>query len=156
MDTATFSNLSVAEIEITYRNPIKPSQRAKITRSQDCYTYNLLVANWGNTIELYEDFYVLLLNNANRVMGLVKIGSGGVTGCVVDIKKVFSIALAAGSVSNLILAHNHPSGSFIASQADISITKKIVEAGNLFDIKVLDHLIVTSEGFLSFADEGMI
>jgi DNA repair protein RadC len=103
MDTATSSNLNVSEIEITYRNPVKPSQRAKITKSQDCY--DLFLANWGSTIQLYEDFYVLLLNTANRAMGLVKIGSGGVTGCVVDIKKVFSIALAAGSVSSLILAH---------------------------------------------------
>ncbi len=154
MDTATFSNLSVAEIEITYRNPVKPSQRAKITRSQDCY--ELLLANWGNTIELYEDFYVLLLNNANRAMGLVKIGSGGVTGCVVDVKKVFSIALAAGSVSSMVLSHNHPSGTLSPSLQDISITKRIVEAGKLLDIKVVDHLIVTSEGFYSFADEGMI
>jgi DNA repair protein RadC len=154
MDTATFPNLSVSEIGITYRNPIKPSQRAKITKSQDCF--DLFLANWGTTIELYEDFYVLLLNTANRAMGLVKIGSGGVTGCVVDIKKVFSIALAAGSVSSLILAHNHPSGNTQPSEADMRITKKIVEAGALLDIKVLDHLIVTSEGFYSFADEGTL
>jgi DNA repair protein RadC len=85
-------------------------------------------------------------------MGLVKIGSGGVTGCVVEIKKVFSIALAASSVSSLILSHNHPSGNTQPSEANMIITKKIVEAGNLLDIKVLNHLIVTSEGFYSFAD----
>src|ERR1039457_2199600 len=117
MDTEKFSYFNVAEIEIIYKNPVKPSQRAKISRSQD--SYNLLMAKWGDTIELYEDFYVLLLNTANRAMGLVKIGSGGVTGCVVDVKKVFSIALAAGSVSSIILSHNHPSGNTQPSEADI-------------------------------------
>lgn len=154
MDTANISYLKVAEIEITYRNPVKPSQRAKISRSQDCY--NLLLANWGSTIELYEDFVVLLLNTANKVMGLVHIGSGGISGCVVDVKKVFTIALAAGSVSSIILAHNHPSGNLQPSEADMKITKKIVEAGDLLDIKVLDHLIVTSEGFYSFSDDGAL
>jgi DNA repair protein RadC len=153
MDTATSSNLNVAEIEITYHNPVKPSQMAKITKSQDCY--DLFLANWGNTIELYEDFYVLLLNNANRVLGLVHIGSGGVTGCLVDPKKIYQAAIKANA-SSLILAHNHPSGNKQPSSADMRITKKIVEAGTLLDIKVLDHLIVTSEGYYSFADEGTL
>jgi DNA repair protein RadC len=153
MDTATSSNLNVAEIEITYHNPVKPSERMRISRSQDCY--DLFLANWGNTIELYEDFYVLLLNNANRVLGLVHISSGGVTGCLVDPKKIYQAAIKANA-SSLILAHNHPSGNKQPSSADIRITKKIVDAGNLLDVKVLDHLIVTSEGYYSFADEGTL
>ena len=91
MDTATFSYFNVAEVELSYRNPVKPSQRAKITRSSQCY--ELLLANWGGTLELYEDFYVVLLSNANRVLGLVKIGTGGTTGCIVDIKKIFSLQM---------------------------------------------------------------
>jgi len=153
MDTATFSYFNVAEVELSYRNPVKPSQRVKITRSSDCY--ELLMAHWGNTIELYEDFYVVLLSNANRVLGLVKIGTGGTSGCVVDPKKIFQAAIKANA-SSLILAHNHPSGNLQPSEDDKRITQKVVEAGALLDIKVLDHLIVTSEGFFSFTDNGQL
>jgi len=98
---------------------------------------------------------VLLLNRANRVLGFVKISEGGVSGTVVDPKKIFQIALKANA-SGIILAHNHPSGNTTPSASDESITAKIVAAGKFLEISVLDHLIITSEQYFSFSDEGRL
>ena len=153
MDAANFSYLNVAEIEISYRNPVKPSQRAKVSKSSDCY--ELLLRHWGDTIDLYEDFYVLLLNNAHRVLGLVKIATGGATRCEVDPKKVFSVALLNGACK-IVLSHNHPSGNKEPSDNDTCMTKNIAESGKMLEIYLIDHIIVTSDGFYSFSDHGLL
>jgi len=101
----------------------------------------------------YEEFWIIMLNRSNRVIGLKMISEGGISGTVVDPKKIFKIALDNHS-SGIILGHNHPSGVLVPSEADVKITKKIVNAGLLLEIAVLDHLIITDEGFYSFADEG--
>lgn len=103
----------------------------------------------------HEEFWVILLNRANRVVGREKISSGGVAGTVVDAKVVFRRAIQHLACS-VILAHNHPSGNLRPSQADIDLTKKLMKAGEALDITVLDHLIITHKGFFSFADEGVI
>lgn len=101
----------------------------------------------------YEVFKIILLNRANRVLKIDMISMGGVSGTVVDPKIIFKKALAV-QASSIILAHNHPSGALRPSQADISITKKLVSAGESLDIKVIDHIIVAEGGYYSFADEG--
>ena len=151
MDTANLSLTKVAEAKISYRNPVKASERVKITKSQDAYS--LLLANWDSTIELYESFRILMLNKANKVLGISLVGEGGISNCVVDPKRVFTTALLA-SCSSIILCHNHPSGNIQPSEADRQITKKIVACGNLLDITVLDHLIITAESYYSFADNN--
>lgn len=103
----------------------------------------------------HEEFWVVLLNRANRVMQKVRISQGGVAGTVVDAKIIFKEALAH-LASGIILCHNHPSGNLRPSQADIDITQKISKAGKTLDIRVLDHLIVSVNGYYSFADEGMM
>lgn len=103
----------------------------------------------------YEEFWMLNLNRANRVMSRTKISSGGVAGTVVDAKIVFRRALHA-EASSIILCHNHPSGSLRPSEADLELTKKLVAAGKAVDITVLDHLIVSDQGYYSFADEGKL
>lgn len=103
----------------------------------------------------HEEFWILLLNRANRIMSKELISKGGTSGTIVDGKIVFRIALEK-QASSIILCHNHPSGNLRASQADIALTKKMVAAGKNLDIMVLDHLIVTHAGYLSFADEGMM
>jgi DNA repair protein RadC len=96
----------------------------------------------------------MLLNRANKVLGVLEISSGGISGTVADPKLIFAAALKAGA-SGLILSHNHPSSNLKPSQADISLTKKVKEGGTLLEIFVLDHIIVTSEGYYSFADENV-
>jgi DNA repair protein RadC len=103
----------------------------------------------------HEEFWIIMLNRANRIIGREKISSGGVAGTVVDAKVVFRKAIQQLACS-LILAHNHPSGNLRPSQSDIDLTKKLMRAGQALDITVLDHLIITHKGFFSFADEGVI
>ncbi len=95
------------------------------------------------------------MNRAQRVVGIYELSTGGVTGIVADPKLVFTAALKANAC-NIILSHNHPSGNLKPSRADEELTKKIATGGMYLDIIVLDHIIVTSEGYYSFADEGLL
>jgi DNA repair protein RadC len=103
----------------------------------------------------YENFCILLLNRANKVLRAVKISDGGITGTVVDPRKVFKIALDNNATS-IILGHNHPSGQLSPSDADIKLTRKLKEAGEMLDLPVLDHLIIGDGNYYSFADEGIM
>ncbi|MCP4521816.1 MAG: DNA repair protein RadC [Cytophagales bacterium] len=103
----------------------------------------------------HEEFWILCLNRANKVMKVHCISSGGVSGTVADPKLIFKIALEQ-TASGLILAHNHPSGNLQASQADINLTQKVKEAGKVLEIPILDHLILTNDDYFSFADNGLM
>ena len=97
----------------------------------------------------------MLLNRANRVIGISDISSGGVAGTVADPKVIFVIALKANA-SSIILTHNHPSGNLNLSQQDISLTNRLKQAGEFLQIDVLDHMIITRDGYYSFADQGLM
>jgi len=144
-------NSTVAEIEIIYRNTVRPADMRKVTSSHDAF--DILTDVWTEQMEHIEEFVILLLNKANKVLGFVKISQGGISGTVVDPKCIFQAALK-GNASSVILGHNHPSGNTQPSEADIKLTHKIKEAGNFLDIAVLDHLILTPYSYYSFADEG--
>lgn len=103
----------------------------------------------------HEEFWIIYLNNSNKVLRKQQLSRGGMTGTLVDVRIVMKQALEEGATS-IILAHNHPSGTLRASQADKSITQKMMAAGELLDVKVLDHLIVTEHAYFSFADEGIL
>lgn len=103
----------------------------------------------------YEEFWILLMNRANHVIRKECISEGGISGTVVDPKKIFKIALDYHA-TGIILAHNHPSGNIKPSESDIRITGKIAEAGKLLEVSVLDHIIVTDSDFFSFSDQGMM
>jgi DNA repair protein RadC len=103
----------------------------------------------------HEEFWIILLNRANRVVKKYQISQGGVTGTVADPKIIFKAALEE-LASGIILAHNHPSGNLTASQADVDLTKKLAAGGRLLEIQVLDHLIIAGQKYFSFADEGLI
>lgn len=102
----------------------------------------------------HEEFWILYLNNSNKVISKSQLSKGGITGTLVDVRLVFKTALEMGATS-LILCHNHPSGALTPSDADKQITRKLKEAGNSLEIKVLDHLIVTENHYFSFVDEGI-
>ena len=102
----------------------------------------------------HEEFWVLYLNNSNKVIYKAQLSKGGITGTVVDIRIIFKMAFEQNA-TGLILSHNHPSGKLIASEADLKITKRIKEAGQTLEIQVLDHLIITENGYFSFQDEGI-
>lgn len=142
----------VAALELgRRRKELESNEKGKITGSRDAY--DLLKADLLDIA--HEEFWVLLLNRANRVIRKSQISQGGVAGTVADPKIIFKLALD-DLASGVILAHNHPSGNLTASQADLDLTKKLKEAGKLLDIQVLDHIIVAGQKYFSFADEGMM
>lgn len=144
----------VAEIELVYKTKVKASERPKITSSKDIYP--LLLSIWDmNLIEIQEQFVVLLLNRANRVLGVYHASTGGLAGTVADPRLILAAALKAGAVA-IILSHNHPSSNLTPSRADEQLTQKIKMAACYHDISVLDHIIVTAEGYYSFAEEGLL
>jgi len=102
----------------------------------------------------HEEFWILYLNNSNKVIYKSQLSKGGITGTLVDVRLVFKMGLELGA-TGIILCHNHPSGALHPSDADKQITKKLKQAGESLEIKVLDRLIITETGYYSFADEGM-
>lgn len=145
---------AVTEVMLTYQSKVKAADRPQIKSSLDAY--NILVANWSEQIGFIEEFYILLLDRSNRVMGRYLVSQGSMVGTVVDPRVVFTAALKSRSIS-IILAHNHPSGNLRPSRSDKDITTKLKQAGEILDIAVLDHLILSPEGgYYSFSDEGLI
>lgn len=106
-------------------------------------------------IDLVEFFWVMYLTNSNRLIAVAEIGVGSTNLVAVSVKTIFQKALLINAVG-IIVAHNHPSGSLRASEADIAMTKKIKSAAKIFEMALVDHIIITSEGFLSFAQEGLL
>lgn len=102
----------------------------------------------------HEEFWIVYLNNSNKVISKSQLSKGGITGTLVDVRLVFKMALEMGA-TGLILCHNHPSGTLIPSDADKQITRKLKLAGDSLEIKVLDHLIITEMNYFSFVDEGI-
>lgn len=103
----------------------------------------------------HEEFWILYLNNSNKILHKAQLSKGGITGTLVDVRIVMKQALELGAVA-LILAHNHPSGTLIPSKADKEITQKLKTASEALDIKVLDHLIITQKDYFSFADNTIL
>jgi DNA repair protein RadC len=133
------------------RNESETMSQPKVTSSRDAFEiFHSLIGDLP-----YEEFWMLILSKANKVLKKIRISEGGVSGTVVDPKKIYKIALDHHS-SSLILGHNHPSGNIQPSEADHKITKKIKECGILLDIAVLDHIIVGNEQYYSYADEGSL
>jgi DNA repair protein RadC len=102
----------------------------------------------------HEEFWIVYLNNSNKILSKSQLSKGGITGTLVDVRIVFKSALEMGA-TGLILCHNHPSGTLVPSDADKQITKKLKLAGDSLEIKVLDHLIITETNYFSFVDEGV-
>ncbi|TKB99179.1 JAB domain-containing protein [Pedobacter cryophilus] len=148
------SLFQVSEISVSYKPKFKTSERPKVMTSKQ--VYDILQSHWDkDVLELKEQFKIMLLNRANRVIGIYEVSNGGMSGTIADPKLIFSTALKT-CASSIILSHNHPSGNLKPSDADKSMTRKIKAGGELLDITVLDHVIITAEGYFSFADEGIL
>jgi len=144
----------LAEVKLTYKNEQSIEGCPAITSPGKAE--KLLREIWDqDSIQLKEEFVVLLLNNAKKCLGWSKISSGGVTATIVDPASIFQIALLANATS-IILAHNHPSGNIRPSKSDKNLTKRIQESGKMLGIEVEDHIILTAENCLSFRTEKII
>lgn len=143
---------TLAEIEISYKPKYKVSELPMVDSSNKAYTF---LKDIFPSLNYREYFYILCLNRSNKVLGYCQISMGGISSAVIDVRLIMQTALKSNA-SAIILAHNHPSGKTEPSDADKKMTWKIKGAGRLLDIDVLDHLILTSETYFSFADEGLI
>ncbi len=145
----------VSEVKITYHPKVKASERVRIYSSAD--VYKLLIDNFydRDTIEHKESFKVVLLNQANKVLGVSSISEGGISETIADIRIILQAAILSNA-SGIILSHNHPSGNLTPSKEDNSLTQRVKESAQIMRISLLDHLIVSNETYYSFADEGQI
>ncbi len=144
----------VAEIELSYNPTLLPCEMPEIGKS--LHAYELFRDNWNaGKMHLQEQFKIMLLNAASRVLGIYECSSGGISGTVADVRIIFAAALKA-SAARIILCHNHPSGNLKPSECDKRITHKLQAAGKILEIQVTDHIIITSGGFFSFSDEGLL
>jgi DNA repair protein RadC len=152
MKTLTQTNIPL--IKLTYSNPVKKADRKKISCYKD--SVEALRSVFDNeTIDYLEQSYMLCLNRGNHLLGVYPLSVGGMAGTVMDLKVIASAALLTGS-HGVVLSHNHPSGNTKPSHADIQLTKKVKQALQTLDITLLDHIILTRESELSFAEEGLI
>ena len=142
----------ITALEIGKRRQLEIAlEKPRITSSKD--VFNLMQPVIGD-LE-HEEFWVLFLNNSNKVLAKSQISKGGLTATIVDVRLLFKRALELASVG-IIVCHNHPSGKLQPSTADKQLTQKIKEAGCTLDIKLLDHLIITEKVYFSFADDGVL
>jgi DNA repair protein RadC len=142
----------VAAMELGRRRQLSAiNERPKLRSSLDAYH---LIAPMLMDLP-HEEFWILCLNQTNQIFAREKVSTGGITATIVDPKIVFRRAIEKGATS-IILIHNHPSGNLKPSQADLKLTEKLVLAGQLLEIRILDHLIIGGNGYLSFADEHII
>lgn len=142
----------VAALELgRRRRSAEAQQRAAIKSSRDAFEFFYAALSDQH----YEQFWILLLDQSHKVLRLIQISDGGLTGTVADPKKIFKFAIENNAPA-MILCHNHPSGNLSPSDPDIQLTKKLVRGGELLDIRVLDHLIIGTDQYYSFADEGIM
>jgi DNA repair protein RadC len=146
---------TISEVSLFYKSKVKASDRPQVKCSKDAY--NIFMENWNpDIIEFVEEFKILLMNRSNSVLGILEISKGGISGTVTDVRLIFQAAIK-GNASGIICAHNHPSGNLNPSESDTKLTQKIRKAGNLIDIQLLDHLILTTDdNYYSFADNGLL
>jgi DNA repair protein RadC len=141
----------VAALELSKRRQVEiVLEKPTITSSKK--TFEIMHPVIGDLP--HEEFWIIYLNNSNKVIHKSQLSKGGITGTVADIRMIFKLAFEYHATS-IILCHNHPSGKLKASECDIQLTKKIKDAGNVLDVKVLDHVIITETGYYSFIDNGI-
>ena len=141
----------IAALELGRRRTLVTQKRCTIKSSKDAFE---LLRPFLSDLA-HEEFWIVYLNNSNKVLHLEQLSKGGITGTLVDVRLVMKHAIEKGAVG-CILAHNHPSGTIKPSTSDKEITQKLKKAGLALDIKILDHLIMAQNNYLSFADEGIL
>lgn len=143
-----------AEVELVYKNNVKPSDRAKVSTA--IHAVNIFRSVYDmNKIEHKEMFYALYLNRNNHVLGVLLVSEGGLTGTVCDVRVILQGALKLNACG-IILCHNHPSGSLTPSDADKHLTKQCCQSAKIMDMQILDHVILTADEYYSFSENKLI
>ena len=142
----------IAEIQVSYHSTNK--EKLKISSSKSAF--EILLSNWNNgRLELQEEFKVILLNRSNIVLGIYSLSMGGTSSTVVDIKLIVAVAIKCNA-SGIILCHNHPSGNLKPSKADIDLTTQIINACNIINVTVHDHVIIGGSNYYSFKSNMLL
>lgn len=147
------NKFNIREVEIHYSRP-NYEENIKVIRSSDAAILLRQFAD-SNRIDFKEFFWVILLSQSQQVLGIGELSVGTTTSTAVNTKEIFQLALK-GNAPNIIVGHNHPSGNVQPSEQDISLTQKIISFAKLVDITLLDHIIISSDGHFSFADNRLI
>ena len=143
--------MQIEEVKLTYRNRTKANERPRISCAKDAY--DIFLKTWDqDQIELLEECKAMFLDRRLGLMSIASISKGGLAGTIVDLRLVFAIALKRRAHS-IVLAHNHPSGNLSPSRADIQLTQNFIKAGEVMNIHLEDHLIITNDGFTSIVSE---
>lgn len=142
-----------SKVELHYKRPLFTSMD-HITCAEDADTVLREVINL-DTLDVKEHFWVVLLTHANRVLGIAMVSTGTVNAVIVNTKEIFQLALITHA-SKVILAHNHPSGTLMPSKTDHKITDRIKKGLDLLEVELLDHLVIVSEGYTSFVENGYL
>ncbi|MCH8549759.1 MAG: JAB domain-containing protein [Balneolaceae bacterium] len=146
--------MKIAEVALKYKTQIPLEEMPKVECPDDAVT--LLRSVWDeDTIQLREEFIVILLNNSKKCLGWSRVSIGGASCTIVDIASIFQIALL-GNANSMILAHNHPSGALKPSTADIHLTNRVKKSGELLGITVDDHIILSQDGYYSFRKNRLV
>ncbi len=145
---------TIAEVSLKYQSQSTFDEKPTITSPEQAESF--LRSIWDtDTIELREEFIVVLLSNAKKALGWSKISTGGPNATIVHPATVFQLVLL-GNAHSILICHNHPSGRLEASTADIHLTQRLIKAGKLFSIEVDDHILLTRDSYLSFRKEGLM
>ena len=145
---------NISEVRLVYKTKVKASNRPQLKTSRDAF--EIFQGSWDqDSVEHIEEFKLMLMNRANKVLGILTVSKGGISGTVTGVRLILQAAIKANA-SGIIVCHNHPSGNINPSESDNKITQKIKQSGNIMDIQLLDHLIITTDEYYSFADNGLI
>jgi DNA repair protein RadC len=144
---------TIPEITVSFKDAVRASERATVASAAD--VAKILEIAYQNCMEHHEEVHVLFLNRSNRVLGISNVAKGGISGAAVDVRIILQTALKV-SASAILVSHNHPSGSMKPSQEDLTLTKVIKTGCEAVGVKLLDHVIMTSERYTSFAEEGLL
>lgn len=147
-------NIPEIKIKLSFKKKVAPDKLFHIVSIIDAYEAFKQVFN-ADTFNWTEEMIMLCLNQANKVVGFYKVSSGGRTSTIIDNRIIFSVAINCAA-TKIIIAHNHPSGNLKPSAADLKVTEKLKQACEIMEISLIDHLIVSEEGFYSFATEGLL
>lgn len=143
----------IPEIRVSYKDKVKASERFKVSTSFD--VVKIFKNAFKDCMQHHEESYAIFLNQANRVIGITPISKCGISETMVDIRIVMQIALKV-CATGLVFSHNHPSGNLNPSESDVKLTRILKHAGELLNIRLIDHIIMTEEYHYSFADEGRL
>jgi len=147
------NTLTAFASEFKLTKQVSNFQQSKITSSIDAANYARQF--YYDDLEIFESFFVIYLNHANKTIGFVKIGQGGINSATADPRLILKYAIES-LASAIVLVHNHPSGNTQPSPQDLKLTRQIIDIAKLLEVKVLDHVILTSDTYYSFADHGNI